>query len=68
VSGPLLDRIDIHIEVLQVRYKELSGEDKGETATEIRERVNAAFSVYVSSINYPSPILNLKAYASYIQW
>jgi magnesium chelatase family protein len=42
VSGPLLDRIDIHIEVPPVRYRELSGEDKGETSSEIRKRVNAA--------------------------
>ena len=42
VSGPLLDRIDIHIEVPPVRYKELSGEDKGESSSEIRKRVNAA--------------------------
>ena len=42
VSGPLLDRIDIHIEVPPVRYKELSGEDKGETSSDIRKRVNAA--------------------------
>jgi magnesium chelatase family protein len=42
VSGPLLDRIDLHIEVPPVRYKELSGEDKGESSSEIRKRVNAA--------------------------
>jgi magnesium chelatase family protein len=42
VSGPLLDRIDIHIEVPPVRYKELAGEDKGEPSSAIRERVNGA--------------------------
>ena len=30
ISGPLLDRIDIHIEVPGVKYKELSGEPDGE--------------------------------------
>ncbi len=39
ISGPLLDRIDIHIEVPAVKYKELSGDSKGETSSQIRERV-----------------------------
>lgn len=39
ISGPLLDRIDIHIEVPAVKYKELSSEVKGESSAEIRERV-----------------------------
>jgi magnesium chelatase family protein len=39
ISGPLLDRIDIHIEVPAVKYKEISSETKGETSSEIRERV-----------------------------
>jgi magnesium chelatase family protein len=39
VSGPLLDRIDIHVEVPAVRYKELSNEYSGESSALIRERV-----------------------------
>ncbi len=39
VSGPLLDRIDIHIEVPAVKYKELSSSAKGESSEEIRKRV-----------------------------
>ena len=39
ISGPLLDRIDIHIEVPAVKYKDLSSEAKGESSAEIRERV-----------------------------
>jgi magnesium chelatase family protein len=42
VSGPLLDRIDIHIEVPAVPYKELSNEYSGEKSGEIRKRVVAA--------------------------
>ncbi|MFQ5787016.1 MAG: YifB family Mg chelatase-like AAA ATPase, partial [Thermodesulfobacteriota bacterium] len=42
VSGPLLDRIDIHIEVPPVRYKELASDDKGEPSSFIRQRVNRA--------------------------
>jgi magnesium chelatase family protein len=39
ISGPLLDRIDIHIEVPAVKYKELSSEVKGESSDDIRQRV-----------------------------
>jgi magnesium chelatase family protein len=42
VSGPLLDRIDIHIEVPAVQYKELRAAASPEGSTEIRARVLAA--------------------------
>jgi magnesium chelatase family protein len=42
ISGPLLDRIDIHIEVPAVKFKELSSEMRGETSESIRRRVNTA--------------------------
>lgn len=42
VSGPLLDRIDIHIEVTPVPFEKLSEERKGESSLLIRERVSAA--------------------------
>ncbi len=42
VSGPLLDRIDIHIEVPAVHYKELRGGAAAEGSAEIRQRVLAA--------------------------
>jgi magnesium chelatase family protein len=42
VSGPLLDRIDIHIEVPAVQYKELRGNACAEGSAEIRTRVLAA--------------------------
>lgn len=42
VSGPLLDRLDIHIEVPAVNYEELSSKAKEESSAEIRKRVNAA--------------------------
>ncbi len=42
LSGPLLDRIDIHIEVPAVPYRELSVERSGEPSEAIRERVNRA--------------------------
>jgi magnesium chelatase family protein len=42
VSGPLLDRIDIHIEVTPVPFEKLSEERKGESSIVIRERVTRA--------------------------
>jgi magnesium chelatase family protein len=39
VSGPLLDRIDLHIEVPAVAYKELRGADNGVTSAQMRERI-----------------------------
>jgi magnesium chelatase family protein len=42
VSGPLLDRIDLHIEVPAVPYKELRGKTDGQTSEQIRERVELA--------------------------
>ncbi|WP_291871441.1 YifB family Mg chelatase-like AAA ATPase [Maribacter sp.] len=39
ISGPLLDRIDIHIEVTPVPFEKLSEERKGESSVEIRKRV-----------------------------
>lgn len=44
VSGPLLDRIDIHIEVTPVPFEKLSEERKGESSVEIRKRVTKARS------------------------
>ncbi len=42
ISGPLLDRIDIQVEVANVDYKDLSSMEKGETSAEIKKRVNEA--------------------------
>jgi len=42
ISGPLLDRIDIHIEVNPVPFEKLTEETKGESSLEIRKRVTAA--------------------------
>lgn len=39
ISGPLLDRIDLHVEVTPVPFNELSRQSKGETSASIRERV-----------------------------
>jgi magnesium chelatase family protein len=45
LSGPLLDRIDLHIEVPAVPYKELRGREDGVSSAVMRERVFAARSI-----------------------
>ena len=42
ISGPLLDRIDIHVEVPAVKFREITAERTGESSAQIRERVVAA--------------------------
>lgn len=42
ISGPLLDRMDIHIEVTPVKYQKLTTKIKPESSSEIRKRVNKA--------------------------
>jgi magnesium chelatase family protein len=44
ISGPLLDRIDLHIEVPSVKYRGLSSKEVGESSVKIKERVNCARS------------------------
>ncbi len=45
ISGPLLDRIDIHVEVPAVPYKELRGDSQSESSAEMRARVERARAV-----------------------
>ena len=45
ISGPILDRIDIHIEVPRVDYEKLSADRMGETSETIRKRVQAARNI-----------------------
>ena len=47
ISGPLLDRIDIHVEVTPVPFEKLSSEQKAESSVEIRKRVTAARELQV---------------------
>ena len=42
ISGPLLDRIDLHIEVPSIKYRALSDKESGESSSTIKERVNEA--------------------------
>jgi magnesium chelatase family protein len=52
ISGPLLDRIDIHVEVPAVKYKEMAGEATGETSEQVRGRVEQAREVQRKRFNH----------------
>lgn len=57
ISGPLLDRIDIHIEVQKVEFEQLTEKRKGESSLKIRERVLRAREIQAQrykdlNINY----------------
>ena len=45
ISGPLMDRIDIHIEVPAVKYRDLASRDPGEPSREIKRRVDHARAI-----------------------
>ena len=42
ISGPLMDRIDLHIEVPSVNFNDISGSSKGESSSSIKSRINKA--------------------------
>ncbi len=56
ISGPLLDRIDLHIEVPAVAYKEMRGSEGGESSADIRRRVERARAVQHARGFYNSQI------------
>ncbi len=45
ISGPLLDRIDIHLEVPAVTYRDLTSKNKGTSSAEMRQKVIAAIAI-----------------------
>ena len=58
ISGPLLDRIDLHVEVVPVPYTQLSAREAGESSQQIRQRVLAAREIqrlrYESATSLPT--------------
>ena len=48
ISGPLFDRIDLHIEVPAVKYKELASKESSESSKDIRKRVITARDIQMN--------------------
>ncbi|MBI5741986.1 MAG: YifB family Mg chelatase-like AAA ATPase [Nitrospirae bacterium] len=67
VSGPLLDRIDIHVEVPAVPYKDLSNEYCGETSKTIRERIQGARQMQVERFRKDGIYSNSKMRSKHIK-
>ncbi|HEY2388524.1 MAG TPA: YifB family Mg chelatase-like AAA ATPase [Candidatus Binatia bacterium] len=70
LSGPLLDRIDLHVDVAPVRYGELTGDAPGETSAAVRARVLAArerqharFAAGTTTCNAEMSARELRAFA-----
>ena len=64
VSGPLLDRLDIHIEVPPVDFNQLSDKEEGESSASIRERVNKARKIQLERFKGTSVTCNAKMTSS----
>ncbi len=57
ISGPLLDRIDIHVDVPRVPYEKLTDQRLGEPSDTIRARVEAAREILTKETGYGSAVV-----------
>lgn len=67
VSGPLLDRLDLHIEVPAVSYENISSQEKAETSNEIKKRVNLAREIQNNRYENSGIICNARLSAESLQ-
>jgi len=58
ISGPLLDRIDIHIEIPSLRYRDLTSQAEAESSRQIRERVKRARFIQAERLKDVHPPVN----------
>ena len=65
ISGPLMDRIDIQIEVPAVAASEITGKQAGESSTKVRERTGRAREVQVARQGKPNARLSVKETEAY---
>lgn len=64
ISGPLLDRIDIHIEVPSLKYEEISKKSPGEPSAIVRQRVNQARKIQLERFKELNIKENRKIYCN----
>ena len=50
ISGPLMDRIDIHIEVPAVKYRDLASREAGESSREMKKRIDSSRRVQLNRL------------------
>ena len=68
ISGPLMDRIDLHVEVVPVAYKDLSSKSGGESSAAVRERVIKARKIQEERYaGYPTIHANAQMTSQLIQ-
>ncbi|MBN1365287.1 MAG: YifB family Mg chelatase-like AAA ATPase [Syntrophaceae bacterium] len=60
ISGPLLDRIDLHIEVPSVKYRALSDKEIGESSIAVKERVNKARDLQKKRFGHKDVLCNAR--------
>ncbi len=60
ISGPILDRIDIHIEVPSIKFEDLNSSDINETSEEISKRVNQARNIQIERYKRHNILSNVK--------
>lgn len=66
ISGPLLDRIDIHIEVKRTKLDEIQSRQRGEKSVDIRQRVNRARNIQLERYKGTKIFFNSQLSASQI--
>ncbi len=66
ISGPMLDRIDIHIQVSPVKYKDFETKRKAESSSDIKERVDEARKVQLSRYKKENIFSNAQMQPSHI--
>lgn len=67
ISGPLLDRIDIQIEVPRIEYKDLAGKTKTEGSSRIRKRVNRAGKIQEARLAKLSVSSNARMHSRHLE-
>ncbi len=67
LSGPLMDRIDLHVEVAAVKYRDLEGGADGESSASIKKRVEAAREVQLKRFKRSSIFFNSQMSPGQIQ-
>lgn len=67
ISGPMLDRFDIHIQVSSVKFENLTSEEKGESSKAIKERVEKARSIQLERFKNLGIYSNSQLTASMIE-